>query len=103
MKLEIHKMLVLTTGHVSQLTALKIHEGMARQERDGLTEEGFWLPQFLREEGWMFYTRDTKQEETHGAPEDLLVVLRFALEQGCHWVMFDNDGPEVEGLPLFEW
>ena len=103
MKLEIHKMLVLKTSHVSPLTSARIAEGTERQASGGLTEDDFWLPQFTRDEGWMFYTRDTKQEETHGAPEDLLVVLRFALEQGCHWVMFDCDGPEVEGLPLFEW
>lgn len=45
-QLEIHKMLVLSTGHVTEETAKKISG-----DREGSID---WGPTFTRDEGWVF-------------------------------------------------
>ncbi len=36
-------------------------------------------------------------------PDDLRAVLTFAHDVGCTWVMLDQDGDGVEGLPTYNW
>jgi len=35
--------------------------------------------------------------------EALCTILRWAVALECDWVMFDQVGIAVDGLPLFEW
>ena len=32
-----------------------------------------------------------------------MAVFAFALRNDCDYVLLDQDGDEVEGLPVFEW
>lgn len=36
------------------------------------------------------------------ASDQLNAVMRFAVEAGCDRVLFDADGPELRGFPVFE-
>jgi hypothetical protein len=36
------------------------------------------------------------------APQELTAVMRFAVSLKCDRVLFDNDGPELRGFPLFD-
>lgn len=95
--LEIAKMLVLSTAHVSLETASKLPRGHADMEEDDLD----WGPTFARENGWVFYVGTLSHFEE--APRELFEALLFAHQQGCQWLMFDNDGPTIDNLPTYEW
>lgn len=97
-------MLTVSVCHISQTTAAKLprdHRDMHNDERDPP-----WGPSFARAEGWMFYVPlelgqfDTAYE---GAPKDLLDVLLFARSNSCEWLLFDADGPTVNGLFEYSW
>ena len=115
MKLEIAKMLVLSTRHLTQATANKLPQGHAdlayfesqrlatssgRTKSLGPDEEPDWWPTFARDEGWVFHVGDPHDEDT---PKDLTLLLAFAQRQGVDWLMLDRDGPVVEELPHYEW
>jgi len=38
-----------------------------------------------------------------GDPDDLRDVLEMASKAGADWLMLDNDGPTLEGLPTYDW
>lgn len=102
--LEISQMLTVSTSHISAATAEKLprdHHDMHNEDRDPS-----WGPSFARAEGWMFYVPAEKgQFDTayEGAPKDLLDVLLYANSKGCEWLLFDSDGPTVEGLYEYDW
>lgn len=112
--MEIVKMLVLSTAHVSKSTAITmtLQGSMDELDYSVQNEIGNGLDVILYnkgENGWLvpIITDDLKEGESFyhevKAPEDLATVLRFAMEQGCSWVMFDKDGEQIESLPKFEW
>lgn len=94
---EIHKMLVMSTAHVSEETAKLIDEAYDRKHA--------WAPAFARAEGWLFYVGDENPVVKHGLdyPEEFAALFSFAMEQGCTWLMLDRDGDTVDNLPTFEW
>lgn len=38
-----------------------------------------------------------------GIPEDLHPLIKHAHANDCHYILFDADGPIIEGLPEYEW
>lgn len=102
--IEIEKMLVLSTGHLTKVTAALLNDA-AEEDPPFCTLE--WGPAFARDEGWLFYvppiTENGEPDDPEGAPEDLTRVFMLAREHGCMWVMLDCDGPQVEGLPYQTW
>ena len=104
MSLEINRMLVLSTAHVSQETADKLprgHADMVDDDFGGSSDVPSWGPAFARAEGWLFYVGDAKTYED--APSDLKECVAFANSCNCVWLMFDRDGNEVPQLPTYEW
>lgn len=87
-KLEIDTMLVLSTSHLSRATI-----DLVEESADALT----WGPSFTRNHGWIWHASQTVP------PADLDTCLKLAHDAGCAWVMFDADGPVVEGLGTYEW
>jgi hypothetical protein len=64
--------------------------------------------------GWIFHTGLYAREgeegfdlashyDSHGLSPELLALLDHASERGNKYVLFDRDGPLVEGLPTFDW
>lgn len=88
-KLEIDTMLVLSTSHLSRETTNLVESETA----DTLT----WGPSFTRDQGWIWHANQSVP------PADLDACLKLAHDAGCVWVMFDCDGPVVEGLAVYEW
>lgn len=101
---EIEKMLVLSTGHITEETAKRLNEEAEELPPFCNIE---WGPAFAREEGWLFYVpkmaENGEPDDPEGTPDDLARVFMFAREHGCDWVMLDCDGPQVELLPHHEW
>jgi len=101
---EVHRMLVLSTSHITLETADKLPRGHIDMESPEDVPE--WGPSFARNEGWLFYIAPEKNwfDDRYGdAPKDLYAVLDFARQHECVWLMLDTDGPVVDALPHWEW
>lgn len=85
--LEIRKVLVLSTSHLTKETCQNYKK---------------WPFIAEYEEGCYFYVGP---DGTYDAepPEDLTLVLNFARENGCTEVKFDCDADTTDQLPVFDW
>ena len=97
MAVEIEKMLVLSTGHVTGGVNVELEN-----ESGG---KPHWAPEFTREFSWMFHVPPADAD--HGArmarPMCLNEAFDFARTHGCTWILFDADGPRVEELNWYDW
>lgn len=84
--LEIARMLVLTTVHLTRETANLM---------SSLPTAAFDKQDY----GWFVYVT----EETDQLPTDLEACIHYARSRSCEWLMFDCDGPTIDGLPVFDW
>jgi len=97
----IESVLVLSTAHVTGITAQK------------LTEDTITLVSVrpFGDDGWLVYVPTDKSiwadleagVEEDEVPQELLTVLKFAHELKCVWVLLDNAALEVSGLQSFDW
>lgn len=112
-KLEIHKVLVVSTAHVPKALTLKgsSYYGFLEPEKSYMDEistsggnEYGWLVSTIRGIQPTFtgpmtpVKRRAKKAATH-----LQKVLMFARRRGCTYVLFDCDGFEVSSLKTFDW
>lgn len=98
-KLEMHKMLALSTTHVEQATANWLDYAVA-----GSWMETCGLVVYPKGEyGWFIPLSKDDKDRFEDVPEDLVKVIRFAERKGASWIMFDRDVPEIDELPAFEW
>lgn len=107
--MEITKMLILSTAHISKSTAGRMTiEGAGTLQKAEETNIGVVVYN-KGEYGWLIpIVADELQEgekfnHESETPEDLAAVLRFAIEHDCTWVMFDRDAEVVESLPKYDW
>ena len=90
--LEIARMLVLSTSHLSETTCnVWLHScPWSAFEKGGY--------------GWFVYVCDDLAIcEAPGVPLELRSALHVARLAGCQWIMFDRDGDTVPALPEFDW
>ena len=85
---EIAKMLTLSTGHLREST---------REWIDAAA--GTFASYPKGDYGWFMYASEAPGEDY---PNELIVCMNRARELGCEWIMFDVDGPELDGLVVFE-
>lgn len=96
-KLEIRKLLVLSTSHVTKATADLLNS------TDAVTSWP-WCGGPYGEYGWMFYcAEENNGEGDRHIPDDLFAVMQFARANGCDNVLLDRDSEPVDGLPTWEW
>jgi hypothetical protein len=91
--MEIEKMLVLSTAH---LTPYCCNRFMPENEGNWYDKANY---------GWFVSvpTDEVPLPEDHNLPACLIDCLKFADLQQCTWIMFDQDGPTVEQLPIQDW
>ena len=94
--LEIAKMLIISTAHVSQETA-KLLEGGDYKDVSELPLMFTW-----GDYGWLIWA-DCEPEEENGFPDDLQRCMDFSSKNGCAWLRLDCDGDQVDGLEYFDW
>lgn len=63
----------------------------------------FFHPSFIQKENYGYFIPIIPEEEDdrledRGYLEDLLYVIRFAIDQECDWIMPDVDGTVIEEL-----
>jgi hypothetical protein len=99
MTLEITKMLVLSTSHITAETAQLLED----RERAAIDTTSDRLPVFYSksEYGWFVYVSEDAEDQ--GYPSDMVEVLRYARSNDCGWLMFDCDADVIEDLPAYEW
>lgn len=96
--LEIHKMVALSTGHLTAATAQLFEDveaaanAMNREKLPVFYPKGEW--------GWFVYVGEDAGEPY---PDDLKAILDFARRKGCDWIMFDSDAGLVDCLPTYDW
>jgi hypothetical protein len=94
MSLEIRKILVLSTIHVTAETAAYLNN----------TDCQSW-PKVggpYSEYGWVM-SAHPNDELDRELSEDLAAVFSFAQSKDCSMVLFDRDAEVVEGLKTYEW
>lgn len=111
MKLEIEKMLVLSTNHIPE----KDINNLVNEEK-----QDYPYSRFSTGYGVMIALvsdmelpeRDNSIDFIKGGKnpawckcfsKEFIEILRIAKEKGCMWINFDRDGTEIEGLPTFDW
>lgn len=95
--LEIGRHLTLSTRHLPWTTTLEIDKWIELDPSDrpiAVADTHY---------GWFVATKVLAHDSSSTVPDDLLVVLRFAQDNGCNYVLFDRDGPFVDGLRVYEW
>jgi hypothetical protein len=101
-KMEVVRMLVLSTAHVSKETADLLNERGS---------EALFTFYPKGDYGWMIPVQRLQHEKTGAIsvanpermPGDLVQVMVMALNERCEWVMFDCDADQIPGLPVYEW
>lgn len=84
---EIAKMLVLSTGHLTEDACNRYLDDVDAYRKG--------------EYGWFVYAPGFQHFDD--VPLSLLDCLGYAQDLGCDWIMFDCDGPSVDGLTYYEW
>jgi len=94
--MEIHKMLALSTGHLTRETRGLLDQA-ANPHRQTMA---YKMPvTFMKDEyGWFVHVA----EDTPLCPTDLEACLHLARHKHCGWIMFDRDVDPIEVLPTFE-
>jgi len=89
MSAEIQSMLVLSTAHLTEETCNNhLHTTTAVSAYEKMSY------------GWFVYA---KHSLDRNLPEDLTACVHRAKDCNAEWIMFDRDGPELEGLPIYDW
>ena len=96
-KLEIDKMLTISSRHVSADTKDLLDQAADDNEEDP-------MPSVYEKQGYgWFVACDSDNEETwDNYPADLVQCMKLARDNGCFWLCLDADGPRVETLEFFD-
>jgi hypothetical protein len=108
--MSIEKMLVLSTGHLTEKTANAL-DHFAFVKRPGRpTLMPGWLVRPIvyphGEYGWLIpVVGDISDDHTIRAhlPAELLDCIIKAEDAECSWLLFDRDADRIDGLHFFEW
>jgi hypothetical protein len=92
---EIAKMLVLSTAHLDEDTALRMTKR--------LLPTGTALIYFDKSEyGWFVHVSEEIADREANALS-LANCLDYAARLGCQWIMFDRDGDTIPELTTYSW
>lgn len=95
MKLEISKMLTLSTSHIKKETSNDLDHG-----------NGVDIVYFKKDDyGYFIYVGEEVQSivdytETY---DDLRMIMLFAYSVGCTWICLDCDAETIDALKTYEW
>ena len=96
--MEKYTMIALSTAHITKETAKLMEldeiEGVILYQKDNV--------------GWFVHIPeecDFDELKDQGCTYDLYQCMKYALDNGCDWIMFDCDVDvnEAPGLHVYEW
>ena len=96
-KLEIDKMLTISSRHVSADTKDLLDQAADDNEEDP-------MPSVYEKQGygWFVACNPDNKEIWDNYPADLVQCMKLARDNGCFWLCLDADGPRVETLEFFD-
>lgn len=108
MSLEIHKMLALSTSHLSERTCNEYLLAATRDLLNGASADSLIVPSVIayekRDYGWFVWVPENPADsEGEDIPLELRSAIHVARVHGCGWVMFDRDAPVIDELPHYDW
>ena len=96
-KMEIDKMLTISSRHVSADTKDLLDQAADDNEEDPMSsvyeKQGY---------GWFVACNPDNKEIWDNCPADLVQCMKLARDNGCFWLCLDADGPRVETLEFFD-
>ena len=96
-KLEIDKMLTISSLHVSADTKDLLDQAADDNEEDPMPpvyeKQGY---------GWLVACDPDNEETWDNYPADLVQCMKLTRDNGCFWLCLDADGPRVETLEFFD-
>lgn len=96
-KLEIDKMLTISSRHVSADTKDLLDQAADDNEEDPMP------PVFEKQGyGWLVACDPDNEETWDNYPADLVQCMKLTRDNGCFWLCLDADGPRVETLEFFD-
>ncbi len=97
----IESVLVLSTAHVTGITAQKLTEDtITLVSVRPFGDDGWWVLIPSDPSIWEEFETGVGENET---PTDLLACMKFAREINCKWLLLDNAVAEITGLPSYDW
>lgn len=97
--MEIHRMLVISTSHVSRETARLIDHHVEQ----GVSSASLGIPVTFGKGDYGWFVNVPEGELDWQCPSDLKDVLTFARCHKCEWIMFDRDADVLPYPPAFDW
>lgn len=95
-KLEIDKMLTISSCHVSTDTKDLLDQAANDNEEDPMP------PVFEKQRcGWFVACNPDNEETWDNYPADLVQCMKLARDNGCFWLCLATDGPRLEALDFF--
>jgi hypothetical protein len=94
---QIDRALVLSTSHITYATSLVLDDAHSTYDMPSTIVWPCYGYFIWVDTDWRNVSKDAER-----FPE-LAGILAFAQARGCQWVRLDCDGPEMAGLPTFDW
>ena len=94
-KLDIAKILTLSTAHIKPETATMLDN---EPNTDNLGLSVYDKARY----GWFIYIDSVIDDTLNHLPEDLKACIAFAKKQKCEWLCLDADGEEIEKLTIYQ-
>ena len=103
--LEIHKLMVLSTSHISAEVNERLGDGdFTQKELDAFLDEDVWYVPVWNMDGGYLIGLDHEPKDSFGNdPECIKNIVLYARKHGCLFVRLDRDGPQMKDLPTYEW
>jgi len=99
----INKMLEISTAHLPQAFMARLEEtaGADYPFSSFLNEYGSMMLSLPDEQEWPFFCEVLGDSPL--ADPRFLVVIDYARNLGCSWLLVDRDVPPLSDLPVYEW
>lgn len=90
----IEKMLVTSTAHLTD---------EYKVERSGYIYIYIYIYIYYEMDGYGWLVYCCNEPDGSRLNEGAEVIMEIARSQGCTWVKFDSDGPELDGIQTYDW
>jgi hypothetical protein len=94
--------MVLSTAHLTKEVGEQLDRLIeSKAGFDADTDWQYWvIAERWSDYGWWVWAR--ADEGVDMMPPCLRHVLKFAVDHGCNWILFDCDEPTIDELPWWE-